>query len=45
MFPSHFDPSGGRKEGTFQDKKYAPGEHSLLVLTADKLPRPCVRTI
>lgn len=45
--PSHYDPLSGhqRPDGTYQDKKFAPGEHGILALTADKLPRPCVRSI
>eukprot|EP01017_Pseudomicrothorax_dubius_P000470 TRINITY_DN0_c1893_g1_i5.p1 TRINITY_DN0_c1893_g1~~TRINITY_DN0_c1893_g1_i5.p1 ORF type:complete len:275 (-),score=76.59 TRINITY_DN0_c1893_g1_i5:109-933(-) len=47
MFPGHYDPLKelSRPASSFQQPKYAPGQFSYLVLTADKLPRGCTRAI
>jgi len=47
MFPTHYDPLANvtRPDQKFQIMSYAPGQHSQMVLTAEKLPRACIRTV
>ncbi|KAL4430322.1 hypothetical protein ABPG74_019481 [Tetrahymena malaccensis] len=47
VFPTHYDPLAetNRTKANLQLIKYAPGNYSTLVVTSEKLPRPCVRTI
>jgi len=47
LFPTHYDPLAGnaRPESAYQDKKFPAGEQGIFTLSADKLPRPCVRTL
>eukprot|EP01016_Furgasonia_blochmanni_P021905 TRINITY_DN2401_c0_g1_i1.p2 TRINITY_DN2401_c0_g1~~TRINITY_DN2401_c0_g1_i1.p2 ORF type:complete len:321 (-),score=116.07 TRINITY_DN2401_c0_g1_i1:191-1153(-) len=47
MFPTHYDPLSEQSRGPFglQNRKYAPGPFSHYVISADKLPRACVRQI
>jgi hypothetical protein len=47
MFPSHYDPLKEMNRGDLPNHvgTYAPGPYSTYVITADKLPRPCVNSI
>jgi hypothetical protein len=47
MFPSHYDPLKEMNRGDLPNHvgTYAPGPYSTYVITADKLPRPCVNLI
>ena len=47
MFPTHYDPLKelNRSEVGWQTHKHAPGPHSILAITAEKLPKVCVRTV
>ena len=47
LFPSHYDPLGSEKRQSIISlyTSHAPAQYSHLIMTRDKLPKGCVRTI